>query len=331
MPFDAAGAVKQFSTKHIAVVGDVMLDTWIWGKVTRISPEAPVPVVQLSERRQMLGGAANVARNISSLGAKVTLIGVVGSDSEARTVRDLARGEFGITSQLVPVSNRPTTSKTRISTHAQQIVRVDHESTADVPYDTQATIQQMVLELADADALIVSDYSKGVITQGVMSAVRQWRQKYGKPVLVDPKRSDINLYHGTSLITPNLNELEAINGGAVSTEQEIQNKAFRLAVTNNLDAVMVTMAEAGMMLVTANGLTATVPAHVREVSDVSGAGDTVIAVMSLGMSMGWPLEDCMRVANTAAGISVSKRGTATVSAHELERELKHELENSLDC
>jgi rfaE bifunctional protein kinase chain/domain len=302
---------SRFDRARILVVGDVMLDRYWFGDVNRISPEAPVPVVRVERREERLGGAANVARNIATLGAGVGLLGVVGQD-EAGAVVDGMLAELGIANYLNRDAAISTIIKLRVIGRQQQLLRVDFE---EAPTDTvlRDKLTQFSALVADYEVIVLSDYAKGsLVNVAQMIAIAK---QHGKRVLVDPKGDDFLLYKGASLLTPNKAEMAHIVGKWKS-EQELAAKAQALMQTLELEALLLTRSEEGMTLFSGADVI-NIPALAREVYDVSGAGDTVIATIAVMLGAGFPIIDAVQMANRAGGIVVGKLGTATVSRDEL--------------
>ncbi|WP_338665043.1 D-glycero-beta-D-manno-heptose-7-phosphate kinase [Pararoseomonas sp. SCSIO 73927] len=320
-----------FGGRRILCLGDVMLDRFHYGRVERISPEAPVPVVRMGDSRAMLGGAGNVARNIASLGGAAVLVGVAGGDAAGRELAALIAGTPGLEDALVPSSTRPTSAKTRIIAGHQHVVRLDEEVTAPIEAADIAAIRGRVdALLPGCHALVLSDYAKGVLGEEVVRHAIDTARGLGLPVLVDPKRHDFGFYAGATVLTPNLKELRAAAGRALETEGEIAEAARALLGPAGAGAILVTRSEKGMLLVEADGGVHSVPAHAKEVFDVSGAGDTVIAVAALAVAAGQPLPRAMRIANAAAGVVVGKLGTATLDVAELTAALEAEESENTD-
>ena len=296
---------------RVLVVGDVMLDRYWFGEVGRISPEAPVPVVKIDRVEERPGGAANVARNAAALQAEVSLLSVVGRDEAGASLRKLLRRDH-VAAQLQTDSALKTTIKLRVIGRQQQLVRVDFET----PPSHEALVSKLRdfrRMLARTSAVILSDYGKGGLTH-IADMIRMARTA-GKPVLVDPKGDDYSRYRGATLITPNRSEFRAVAGGW-RTEGELTRKANDLMRRLRIQALLITRSEEGMTLYRP-GVRLHVPAQAREVYDVSGAGDTVIATLGVMLAQGRDLEDAVRLANRAAGIVVGKFGTAVVSPQEL--------------
>jgi D-beta-D-heptose 7-phosphate kinase/D-beta-D-heptose 1-phosphate adenosyltransferase len=311
-----------FSGVKILCVGDVMLDSFIYGDVERISPEAPVPVIRVRSRKTMLGGAGNVANNIASLGGEAILIGLVGHDESGDKLRQKVAAVPGITPALVESPVRPTICKTRFLAAQQQVVRTDEESALPLQESELALLlEALESAIQGAQAVILSDYGKGVLADEVIRTAVARSRAAGIPVFVDPKSNDFARYLGATCITPNLKELSAAARLPVGTELEIAAAARKVMAEAQCAAILATRSEKGMMLVEATGEIHSVPAHAREVFDVSGAGDTVIATMALAHASGLSLTQATRISNAAAGVVVSKIGTATVEPAELVREL----------
>jgi rfaE bifunctional protein kinase chain/domain len=296
---------------HILVVGDVMLDRYWFGDTERISPEAPVPVVQITKMEERLGGAANVARNGATLGAKLSLLGLIGNDEPGRIVESLLKIQ-GVKSSLQVDASVPTIVKLRVIARQQQLIRLDFEDepAKDALDANLATFESL---LPNNQAVIFSDYGKGALThvEKMISIARS----AGKIVLVDPKGMDYSKYRGASMITPNRSELRQVIG-KWSSEEDLTQKAQNLREKLDLQALLLTRSEDGMTLYTSSGVEH-VKAQAREVFDVSGAGDTVIGTMAVAMAAGWSLSKAMALANRAGGIVVGKLGTATISWEEL--------------
>ncbi len=304
----------------VGVVGDVMLDRFVWGKVTRISPEAPVPVVEIEREDYHLGGAANVARNLASLGANPLLLGILGEDEAGETLRR-AFGERGLSAEaLLSDSSRRTTVKTRIIAQGQQVVRADWESTEDIAGEVESKSLRLVEEVvARSQALVFSDYSKGALTPKVIERAIAAAKARGIPILVDPKLRRHRLYRGVTLVTPNMNETERFTGMSVRSKEDLEQAAGKLLSDLDCDAVLVTRGEEGMSLFERGRKPLHIPTAAQEVFDVSGAGDTVIATAALALACGTSLLRAAVLSNRAAGIVVGKLGTATVTPEELLR------------
>jgi len=311
-----------FSGVKILCIGDVMLDRFLYGDVERISPEAPVPVIRLRTSKSMLGGAGNVAHNIASLGGAAILLGLVGDDESGRVLSGHVDEVAGVTAAFVRSARRPTICKTRFLAGQQQVVRADEESSLSTdPAEEQGLLAELARWIEAANAVILSDYGKGVLTSGVIARAIELARGAAIPVFVDPKSQDFAAYRGAACLTPNLRELAAASHLPVGTEEEIVAAARKVMADAASQAILVTRSEKGMLLIEANGDVHAVAARAREVFDVSGAGDTVIATLALAFASGLAMPQAMRVSNAAAGVVVSKIGTATVEPAELLREL----------
>ncbi len=304
-------SVEHIAAQRILVVGDVMLDRYWHGDVNRISPESPVPVVHVKREESRLGGAANVALNVKTLGAQITLLSMVGQDAAAQDLKALL-AQQGIQAELGEDPGMATIVKLRVIGRSQQMLRIDFEKEPD--HEVLATLLDRYREILPLhDAVLFSDYGKGGLAH--IPQMIEHAQSLGKPVLVDPKGSDYRRYSGATVITPNRAELAQVVG-AWNSEDSLQQKAEQLRQTLNLQALLVTRSEEGMTLFQANGVQS-VPAHALEVSDVTGAGDTVIATMALMVAGGLDLAQAMQWANRAGGLVVAKFGTASLTYQEL--------------
>lgn len=301
----------------VLVIGDVMLDRFIVGRVTRISPEAPVPVVRFESEHVRLGGAANVAHNLASLGARVSLVGIVGRDAAAERLKQQLAASGIDSSGLVEDATRPTVEKVRIVTaRNQQVARIDYEEDADAAAGVE---QELIARIAGVGAgakvVLVSDYLKGAVTSGVMQALVRTRTA-GVPLLVDPKIPHLAHYAGATLVTPNHLEAETATHRRIRTDEEARAAAADFRVQANCDAVLITRGEQGMWL-SSDDAEGAIPSMAREVSDVTGAGDTVIATLALALARGATLAEAAALANYAAGVVVGKFGAATLTRDEL--------------
>jgi rfaE bifunctional protein kinase chain/domain len=315
--------VDRLASRTVVIVGDAMLDQFLFGRVDRISPEAPVPVVRFARDEFRPGGAANVAHNVAALGGRPLLIAVVGEDEAAgRLAGQLSSKEVGVDG-LVEDPGRPTTRKLRVvTTRNQQVARVDYEDETDLSSAIEAAvIERARAAIERADVVVVSDYLKGVVTRPVVAALADATRRRGIPLLVDPKVPHVDRYAGATLVTPNDHEAEAVTLMRIrnATEAAAAARAFRLRAGS--DHVLVTRGEHGMWLLEGER-DCDLPAVAREVSDVTGAGDTVIATLAVGLAAGAPLADAARLANYAAGVVVGKFGPATVSLDELRLALR---------
>jgi len=301
--------------RRIVVVGDAMLDVYLRGDVDRISPEAPVPVVRVRDRKYALGGAANVAQNVVATGAHCDLVAAVGADRGAEVLRSMLAGIDAAPDALVEV-DRPTTTKTRVVARSQQVVRVDEEDDSDLgPEEIELLLDAVRRSVGEADALVLEDYNKGVLVPRVITEAVEAARARGIPVIVDPKYRNFFLYRGATVFKPNRRELEAALGAAVDIDHpEALPETFRRL---GVDYLLLTLGELGMALLSPEGPIRRVPTVAREVYDVVGAGDTVTAYLATVMSAGGTVEEAAVIANYAAGVEVAKLGAATVSPEEI--------------
>jgi len=310
---DARTLFERARGRTILVVGDLMIDEWIWGTVTRISPEAPVPVVAVADHSFTLGGAGNVANNLRALRAGVVFAGVVGSDAFAAQVRDLLHNEQVDDSGVFGIHDRPTTRKTRIVAHSQQVVRADWESTLSLePADRRQLAEFVRSAAARCDAVILSDYAKGLLCREIVEAATACPL-----VLADPKPQNIALFRNITCVAPNAQEAATITGITISDDASLERAGLRLIELLDCRYAVITRGEHGMALFGRAGERLQIPSVARTVYDVSGAGDTVIAVLALALAAGAPIEQAMELANFAAGAVVAKLGTATASPEEI--------------
>ncbi len=315
--------IRQLARGRVLVIGDVMVDHYVTGRVSRVSDEAPVPIVHVSDERWTAGGAANVAANIAALGGKALLAGVTGTDPAASTLAGIIGAIGGaVEAHLVADAARPTTIKTRYMGGQHQIVRVDREQGGPVSRGTEDRLIDLVADLADeCDAIMISDYAKGALTDRVLTAVMEHGARAGVPVIVDPKRADWSAYRGAAFITPNRKELMLAVHAPCSNDGEC-GTAAAIAISQTGAAILLTRSEQGMSLFADSKAPVHLAAKAREVFDVSGAGDTVAATVALGIASGLAPEMAMQLANIAAGVVVAKRGTATPSPAELLAEIE---------
>jgi D-beta-D-heptose 7-phosphate kinase/D-beta-D-heptose 1-phosphate adenosyltransferase len=321
--------LDRFPDLNVWVIGDLMLDEYVVGAVDRISPEAPVPVVRVRETEQRLGGAANVARQVAALGAKVTLGGAVGVDEAGNALLDLCRAAGIDTRAVIRRAGCRTTRKLRVLGHSQQLLRLDWEDAeACTPHEVSDLLGRLGTG-AVPDAVILSDYAKGVLTRDLIDAVT--RVSGGVPVVVDPKTRNFDLYRGATTITPNLRELEAAAGEPLDPNDThaIASKARSVARAAGVPSIVVTLGERGMLVVPGEGAESVVPAARREVYDVTGAGDTAIAVLTLSLAAKALLVDAARIANAAAGVSVGHVGAVAVDPSGIRNALADHPENKV--
>ncbi|HYW61644.1 MAG TPA: D-glycero-beta-D-manno-heptose-7-phosphate kinase [Bradyrhizobium sp.] len=321
---DFAALSNAFLRQTVLCVGDLMLDEFIYGEVSRISPEAPAPVIAVQRSETNIGGAGNVARNIASLGARCMFVGLIGEDEAGKTLRAALAHENGIESALVSDPSRPTTRKVRfVSEHfSTHMLRADWESA--VP--ASAAVEQELIDtilplLSRVDIVLLSDYAKGVLTARVIRDVVDAARKLGKRVIVDPKNVNLAIYRGATLLTPNRKEFAEATRSRADSEADIAAAAQDAMQLADCEAMLVTQSEQGMTLVPRHGAPIHVPAHPVKVRDVSGAGDTVAAVLAVALAAGADWETALRVANAAAAVAVGKKGTAIVTRAELRRKI----------
>jgi D-beta-D-heptose 7-phosphate kinase/D-beta-D-heptose 1-phosphate adenosyltransferase len=308
--------IGKMKESRVVVVGDIMLDRYLVGETERLSPEAPVPVVTVRERHAALGGAANVAANVSTLGARSLLVGIVGDDGDGAAIRQelaVARLEDRY---VVTVAGRPTTSKTRIIARSQQIVRIDDEvETLLDGADLERLIRVAQDALADADALLLEDYNKGALAPRLIAAAMEAARRRGIPTVVDPKFRQFFQYAGATVFKPNRRELESALGAAVDLQNG--NALPEVLTRLKVDNLLVTLGAEGMVLVMKDGSTTHIPSIARSIYDVSGAGDTVTAWMGTALAAGASVREAAQMANYAAGVEVGKAGVATVTPEEV--------------
>ncbi|MEK6943333.1 MAG: D-glycero-beta-D-manno-heptose-7-phosphate kinase [Nanoarchaeota archaeon] len=313
--------LNSFKSKKILVIGDIMLDKYIWGDVSRISPEAPVQIVNAVNETYAPGGASNVANNISALSGKAYMIGIVGND-DARTIliNDLKSKSIN-TDGIIIDNDKPTIQKIRIMGRGQQLLRVDYEKKEHVHKKIELQIKDFIsLKIKDTDVVVISDYAKGVITKEIAEHIVKLAIKHNKPLIVDPKPAHREFYRGATLITPNnaeASEMSGIDDGSDESSSKIGKKLLKDMGTN----VLLTRGEKGMSLFEKNGNTTNIPAKAKEVYSLTGAGDTVVATAALALASGATMKEAAYLANIAAGIKVGKIGTATVTLEEIKKEL----------
>lgn len=301
--------------RRVVVVGDAMLDLYLRGDVERISPEAPVPVLRVRERREALGGAANVAQNVLAVGGRCTLVAAVGDDRAGERLHALLASQGGATDALVTVA-RPTTTKTRLVARSQQLLRFDEEEDADLTgADAAAVLAAIERAVADADAVVLEDYNKGVLLPAVIERTIARARERGVPVVVDPKFRNFFTYRGATVFKPNRRELEQALGAAVRLDDADALPATLARL--DVEHLLLTLSEHGMALVSRGGGITRIPTTAREVYDVVGAGDTVTAYLALMLAAGADAREAAIIANYAAGVEVGKLGAATVSADEV--------------
>lgn len=312
-----------FQDARLLVIGDVMLDRYWHGSANRVSPEAPVPVVKVGNDEARPGGAGNVALNVAALGSATRLIGVVGKDDSGQELQSRLNAA-GVYCDFVECEGQPTITKLRVISQHQQLIRMDFEErfAGDIASAIKARAEELI---DDTQALILSDYAKGVLDD-ITPLIKLGRQR-GIPVVVDPKGSDFHKYAGATLMTPNLNEFEAVVGHCAN-EDELVNKGLKLVSDLQLEAILITRGEHGMTLIRPDSPELHLPARAQEVFDVTGAGDTVISVLAAAMAAGESMGDATALANLAAGLVVGKLGTAAISGPEMRRAIMQEVDSS---
>jgi D-beta-D-heptose 7-phosphate kinase/D-beta-D-heptose 1-phosphate adenosyltransferase len=316
-----ASLARRLSGTRVAVIGDVMLDHFLFGTVDRISPEAPVPVVRFAREEYRLGGAANVARNAASLGGRVTIVGLIGDDDAGRRLEHEVDAAGFETSGLVRDPSRPTTRKVRVVTNRnQQVARIDYEQDAEASGAVLDALRRSVATaVRGADAVVLSDYRKGVVSAPVIEHAASSARSAGVPLLVDPKVPQADRYRGATLLTPNHHEAEQMTQRVIRTADDVRQAATAIHERSGA-SVLITWGEHGMWMLDASRSPVEethLQAATREVADVTGAGDTVIAVLALGLAVGATMAEAARLANVAAGLVVTRFGPATVSIEEL--------------
>jgi len=319
---DLAGRLNK---ARVLCVGDVMLDRFVTGRVRRISPEAPIPILHVGGETAMLGGAGNVANNLAALGVRVRFVAVTGNDPAGREVAELLGALSSVKARLVIDKARPTSIKTRFLSGNQQILRADHEDPAALSKALAAKVVQAAkTAIKDCQVVVLSDYGKGVLAPGTVAEIIAAAKKAGKPVVVDPKGDDFRVYRGASIVTPNRDELQRATRLPVDGDREIAAACRRLIKRAGVGAVLATRSQDGMTLVRGSARAVHLGAEAREVFDVSGAGDTVAAALAAALAAGAPLEQAAELANVAAGIVVGKVGTAAAPAQDVIGALHHQ-------
>ncbi|MBI3038980.1 D-glycero-beta-D-manno-heptose-7-phosphate kinase [bacterium] len=306
--------LSRFPKCELGVIGDIMLDEFLWGKVDRISPEAPVPIVQVKSETWRPGGAANVAFNLVALGAKTHIFGIVGNDGAGRKLRELLDAEKIQTQGLIIDSGRKTTVKTRIIGQNQQMIRIDRENTEPADFQGQKALGELIWKiLPSIGGIVVSDYSKGVIVEDLLSQIIKKFKKKDKFVIIDPKLKNFPLYKGATIITPNTHEAELALGRIFESGEDVLKAGIDLLKQCHTDAILITRGEQGMSLFERGKHPITIPTRALKVFDVTGAGDTVIATFSLALQAGCTMPEAAEIANLAAGVVVGIVGTAVAT------------------
>ena len=317
--------------RHVWVVGDVLLDDYIEGDIERVSPEAPVQVVNVENEFQQLGGAANVAHGLSAFGAQVTLAGIVGCDSSAITLLELCTKQGIKTDSIITVKDRPTIRKLRVMSKRQQMIRIDWERIQPINEKTEKKLLANLYQADLPDAILLSDYAKGVLTDSLIRKLINKARELDIPVVVDPKSKQFNRYRGATILSPNLKEFQAASDQMIDpmNEESIAVAAKHICENNNISSLLITLGELGMALWTPDSGLYRVATTAREVYDVTGAGDTVVATLALSLAIGVDSHTAAIISNAAAGIVVGKAGTSTVTLHELVESFSFRIENKL--
>jgi len=306
--------LDRYRGRKVAILGDLMLDRYIWGTVDRISPEAPVPVVEVAEETVRFGGAANVAENVAALGASARVVGVVGEDRNGELLLELLRERGVDCGSIVTLPGRPTTVKTRIIAHSQQVVRADQEDSSDVEGEEgQKLLQGLASAIEEAEVLVVSDYGKGVVTGASIGEGIRVARAGGKVICVDPKESHFQSYVGVTAITPNQKEAGNAVGVRIRDEASLDTAGRELLSRLGAECVVITRGEEGMTLFMADGRKEHLPTVAREVYDVTGAGDTVVSVLAVSLAAGATMVEAAMMANHAAGMVIREVGTASAT------------------
>ncbi len=309
--------LAEAKSKKVAIIGDVMIDRYFWGKVTRVSPEAPVPVVDIEDETMHLGGAANVGFNLFSLGLKPILCGVIGNDNTGKRMMELCENEGIAPDALIVDDKRPTTVKTRVIGNNQQITRLDRESREIISTEIMEEIIRRISQHSDISAIIFEDYNKGVIAPALIHRVHQYAAKNDIPIFVDPKKSFFFDYQGVYCFKPNRKEAQDALGFALDSAEAVEKAGKELLLRLQCENVLITLGEAGMRLFEKNGRISSVPTRARHVADVSGAGDTVIATLTAMVAGGASIQEAAAIANYAAGVVCEEPGIVSITPTQL--------------
>jgi len=321
-----ANIIKRFNGKKILIIGDLILDEFIWGKVSRISPEAPVPVVWVKDESFMPGGAANVANNIIALGAEAYVAGVIGNDDHGSILKDELAKKGIYVEGVIADSLRPTTLKTRVIAHHQQVVRIDREKVHEIDDKTKDRLVEYVKDkLGMVDALLIEDYGKGLITPKLLKPIISYAKKKKVIIAVDPKEDHISYYKGVTVITPNHHEASKVTGIKVKGKDSLKQIGDKLLKKLKVNVALVTLGEDGMAVFEHEKKPNMIPTIAQEVYDVSGAGDTVISSYTLSLAAGASPIQAAHIANYAAGIVVGKIGISVIEQDELIKRIKREM------
>ncbi|MCG8615381.1 MAG: D-glycero-beta-D-manno-heptose-7-phosphate kinase [Desulfobacterales bacterium] len=318
--------INSFKTLKAMVVGDLMIDEYLWGSVDRISPEAPVPVVAVEKENHTLGGAGNVINNLVAMGANVFAIGTAGTGKAGQMIFEQLKALGVETAGIVSEPDRPTTRKTRVIASNQQVLRIDKEVKRRISDKTLERLVRIIRDrIRDTDLVIISDYDKGLVTRELVAAVTDMARQHGVLTLADPKSLDFTKYTGVSVLTPNQKEAGLAAGMDIHGPEDLETAGVKLTTRAGLERLLITCGKDGMVLFEKDKDTITIESKARQVFDVSGAGDTVISLLGLGLAGGADFEAAAQVANTAAGIVVGKVGTATASIDELKQALERNV------
>ncbi|MEM9469129.1 MAG: D-glycero-beta-D-manno-heptose-7-phosphate kinase [Pseudomonadota bacterium] len=323
--------LKKLGKSKILLIGDVILDTFVYGQVSRISPEGPIPVLTAAREDQMLGGAGNVLANLIDLGASVDLIGLIGKDDGGSAVKSIISDMGGKIEGLIEDQDRPTIQKTRYQARSQQLLRVDYENVIDLSASLEETIKKKIKEkITDCDCLILSDYGKGLLSDGLLSFIMGKAKRHKVPVVVDPKGKDYSRYKGATLVTPNRDELsQAANGAPTKTDEEVLDAMKRVIRESGIKGILATRSEDGMTLLESKRAQAFhLKTKALEVYDVSGAGDTVVATIGAIIASGGSYQQAAYLANIAGGLVVAKIGTATIKPREILQAVEESVEQT---
>jgi rfaE bifunctional protein kinase chain/domain len=319
-----ASLLNGLKTKRIAVIGDVMLDRYVWGSVSRISPEAPVPVVEVESESTRLGGAANVALNITSIGAQALLVGVIGNDANGMELRSILESQHTSSDGIITDPSRPTTVKTRVIAHNQHVVRIDSEEKRDVDGGVQKKIMAVLEKnIESLDGIIIEDYNKGVVVKDLIHAIVGLALRHKKVVTIDPKFNNFFEYRNVTVFKPNKKETEEALGKKLTTEEDVLAAGTTLLERLHADNVLLTRSEKGMTLFEKNGTVTHIPTHARTVADVSGAGDTVIATLTAMLASGASVAEASMLANVAGGIVCGEAGIIPIDPEVLRTTIVH--------
>lgn len=317
---------NNFENKNIGIIGDLMLDRYLWGNVSRISPEAPVPIVEIDEESNRLGGAANVANNIKSLGGNAKIYGVIGDDDDGKILFNVLKNSGFEVEGVISDKTRPTTVKTRVIAHKQHVVRVDRENRREISHEVETKILSILrTHISDLDAVIIEDYNKGVVTKNLIKGIIELCNKNGVIVNVDPKYNNFFEYKNVTVFKPNRKETEDALGMKLTNEESYRQAADRIMELLRANSIIITRGEEGMSIRMNGGEFFTIPTTARKVADVSGAGDTVISTLTIAMAAGATVQEAAILANTAGGIVCGEVGIVPINKKELYQVLLEDM------